>query len=181
MNIFSKLPFFNGKSDDAVSEEAAEIQAKADRIKHHRDNVRNGPVKERHITSGQYRRSIIRTAEAEARKSRSRQIKGYFQTQQTAATVRGHLQAAGILPYAVLELDPFNQVVSAAWLVQRFGIEVPGTGRVSFAHDDVLTALEGALAWYGKASQTDVAFPEDYVVPVYVQEDAGDVTEGASL
>lgn len=170
MNIFGKLPFLKSHDDEATDAELA-AEAKRERIEYHRLHVRNGPQRVRTISAGQQRRADVRSRKAQARKARDKQVKGYFQTQQTAATVRGHLQAAGVIAYADLEVDPFQQVVSTAWLIQRFGVQLADDPtRMSFAQHDVRKGLESALDWYGQATETEPVFPEDYVVPVYVTD-----------
>lgn len=175
LDILSKLPFLNqDESDDDLSDEEREAQAKKDRIKFHRESVRNGPVKFKSVTSGMIRRAQARDLARRTKKVRRTQVQNYVATQRFGASVRGHLQHAGILPFINREVDPQQQVISAAWLVQRFGVnvEVDGveTDEVSFAYHDVLNALSAALKFHGQVvGQPDLRVPDDYVVPIYEQ------------
>jgi hypothetical protein len=163
-NLLAKLPSLRKKSDDEPSPEELELQAKKERIQFHRDHVRNGPANFRHVTSGMQRRAQERDLRRQMKKARRSQVRNYFQTQQLAATVRGQLQLAGLIPFVVpRELDLMQQAKSAAWLVQHFS-----DGPTSFAYDDVVKALSAALKFYGEAvGLPGLRIPEDYVVPVY--------------
>lgn len=169
VNIFSKLPFFNSKNEEEfVTSADDEVQAKKDRIAFHRNHVRNGPTNFKSVSSGQERRANKRALNRRTKRARRSQIKMYFETQRLAASVRGHLQLAGALPFVVpTELNPYFQVSSTAWIVQRFGAELED-GTVSFDRDDVLVALGQALHYYGQATgQPGLQLPDDYIVPVY--------------
>jgi hypothetical protein len=182
VNLFSKLPFL--KSDDAEQAEVDETQARKDRIKFHRDHVRNGPSNFKTLTSGQIRRAQRRELNGRTKKARRAQVQNYFATQRLAATVRAHLQHAGVLPFVNENhvLDLHKQVVSAAWIVQRFGTEIEvevtdddgetrvvKTGEMSFQKHDVLTALDAACKFVGQASGKALSVPADYEVPVYAE------------
>jgi hypothetical protein len=171
VDILSRIPFLNSKTepDDDRTDEAIEAEAKAERIRFHREKVRNGPTNFKFLTNGQIKRAERRELAGRTRKARRAQVKNYFDTQRLAASVRGHLQSAGVLPYAVeREIDRQQQVVSAAWLVTRFGVDIEDTDEVSFAYNDVLIALGAALKFYGQAvGLPDLRVPADYVVPIY--------------
>ena len=164
-DFFSKLPSLLGRQDDSEPTDAElELEAKKERIEFHRTHVRNGPTTFRHVTEGDARREQARAVRRQMKKARRSQLRSYHQTQRLAATVRGHLQLAGLIPFVVPQpLDPWQQARSAAWLVQHFS-----EGPTSFAYDDVLASLSRALKFYGQAvGIPGLQVPADYVVPVY--------------
>lgn len=178
MDILSKLPFLKNKHVPETEEEGpTDAELKAERIRFHREKVRNGPVNFKTPTTGQIRRAQRRDLDRRTRKARRGQVQNYFATQQLGAVVRAHLQAAGVLPYVhERPLDLQQQVVSAAWLIQRFGVPVMAedgvteTDEMSFAYFDVLTALGAALKFYGQTiGRNDLQIPEGYEVPIYEQ------------
>lgn len=178
MDILSQIPFLSKKTapeapaTGELTEADRLAEEKADRVAFHREHVRNGPVKFRHIADGAVRRANQRAIKRSTKRARRVQLKNYHETQRIAATVRGQLQLAGALPYVVeRELDREQQVRSVVWLVVRFGTEKED-GTVSLAYDDVVAALNSALKFYGQAvGLPGLVLSEDYVVPVYEAED----------
>lgn len=166
-NLFSNLPFLS-KADDELSPEELEIEAKKERIEFHRDHVRNGPTSFRHVTNGMVRRAKARDLQRQMKKTRREQLRTYFRNQQLAAVTRGHLQAAGLLPYAVeREVDLQKQSESVAWLLQNYTHGLA----TRFTRDDVIAGLSRALKVYGDiVGLPGLQVPADYVVPVYDRE-----------
>lgn len=117
--LSKQLPALDGDTDVEVDE----AQAKRERIAFHRDHVRNGPVKFPHVTSGQIRRAKARDLASRAKKARRKQVQNYFAAQREYATLRGHLQAVGVLPYALRKgkISEVSLLRSARWIVQNFG------------------------------------------------------------
>lgn len=165
-NLFSQLPGL--KSDDAEHiAEVDEAQAKADRIAFHRTHVRNGPANFKTQTNGQAKRARVRALARETKKARRAQVRNYLQTQRLAATVRGQLQLAGVLPYADGRTpDPVRQVKAVVWIVQRFGPD-----EVSFKSAAVIDALNSALKFYSQATgHLGLSIPVGYVLPIHEVE-----------
>lgn len=162
MNLLWKLPSVGLAPEP--SEEVDEAQAKRDRIKFHRDHVRNGPVKFRKTTDGQIRRAQKRALKRSTQRARKAQVRGYFATQKLAASTRGQLQAAGLIPYVTSrQINPLAATKATVWLVQRFGTE-----DTSFAYGDVVQALQRALKFYGQfAGLEGLEIPEGYTIAVY--------------
>ncbi len=172
MDILSKIPSLSKSPEEAA--EIDEAQAKRDRIKFHRDNVRNGPAKFRHVTAGQERRARTRALARQTKKARRAQIRNHHETQRLAATVRGQLLLAGVLPYADSRTpEPVAQVKAVVWIVQRFGVEAED-GSASLLAEDVIAALNAALKFYGQAvGLPGLRIPDGYVLPLYrVAEEA---------
>lgn len=167
MNIFSKLPFL-GKVDDTETEltpEEQEAQAKAERIEFHRTQVRNGPVSFRSISAGQQRRAQQRAEKSAIRKNFKREVKQYHDRQHVAMILRPHLQALSLVPTATGRVfTEHEEYVSTGWIVQRYGVEVEGAGRMSFALEDVLTAIRTAAAFYESATGYVITIPADFAV-----------------
>lgn len=147
MNLLEKLPFL--KSDDAEIAEFDEAEAKKARIKFHRTSVRNGPVKYKEPTSGQLRRERERALKGMTRKARKAQVRAYFEAQQEAATLRGHLQAAGVVAYGNPDhlATPKQARDSIVWLTQRFADDsiADENGAVVVTEALVVNALTSAL------------------------------------
>jgi len=122
-DLLSKLPGLNDiqTDDDEQTPEEAEAEAKKARIQFHRDHVRNGPAKFGGPTSGQVRRTKARATRASIKHNRRRQVKEYLAQQRFIATLRGNLQAAGVLPY-VTDYKPSERQEARAikWLAQTF-------------------------------------------------------------
>ena len=121
IDSLSSLPSLSGNDDLEVAE-VDEAQEKRDRIAFHRDHVRNGPVTFKHVTGGQVRRSKLRELRGRSRKARRAQVHSFLDQQSEYATLRGLLQAVGVVAY-VTDFRPSDEVRyrSARELVQRFG------------------------------------------------------------
>lgn len=164
MDILSKLP---GLKSETESVEIDEAQAKRDRIAYHRDHVRNGPVKHRSITSGQERRARKRRLEKQTRKARKAQVRLFFAQQQEAATLRGHLQAAGVQAYVGEHVAPGEKALaSIVWIVRHFAEVEDGT-TVEVTHDVVVQSLTSALnRWQRLVGMPVTPLSPAYVLPV---------------
>lgn len=143
MNIFSKLPgLISDHQNDAVDSTLTEEEAKKERIAFHRAKVRNGPIDYKYPTNGQLRRLEERRRERKAKVARRRQVRAFFKSEREAAVLRGHLQAAGVLPYSSSKVkrDPLTITNSVEWLIQRFSTR---TGLLS--EKEITDALTAAL------------------------------------
>ena len=103
MNIISNLPGLKkltGGDAMTTESEVGEPEAKKARIDFHRRSVRNGPVNLKSLTSGQVKRASKRALDRKTKNARRRQIRQYLADQREAATLRGHLQAAGVISAA---------------------------------------------------------------------------------
>lgn len=115
---FLKLPSLTETDESEQTEE----EAKAERIRFHREKVRNGPTTFRHITGGMIRRAKYRDLTRNARKVRRGQIRDFLASEREIAVLRGHLQAVGVLSYASDFVAPDElRLVAATALVRRFG------------------------------------------------------------
>jgi len=179
VNIFSHLPGLGKKvtpRDDVVelTDEEQAAQAKAERIEIHRTQVRNGPAKWSHVTSGQIRRAAKRAQDREVRKNFKREVNEYLMKQRVAATLRPHLQVLGLVStYDNRVFSLHDEVVSTGWITQRYGreTEVDGvkTGHVSFLHEDVLAAIKAAAQFYESATGYRITVPADFEVAIYAE------------
>ena len=176
-NLLSKLPFLGeGKADrDLTPEEIeeAEAQAKRDRIAFHRDHVRNGPAKFKQMTTGQERRARHRSLDSMTRKGRRRQIRQYHADMREAATLRGHLQAAGVVRYASeFHAPDFAIMRSIIWIVRHFA-EGDENGRIEVTHEVVIDAIEKAWQrWCRLTGQPVVPLSPAYRLPVAVADES---------
>lgn len=130
--------------EELSKEEQAEVLAeeKKQRVKFHRDSVRNGPVKWSHVTTGQQRRRAARDKAALQRKANKRHRRDFFRGQLHLATLRGQLQAIGAVSYATDYKPSVKQRIAAGqWLLGAFGERDSEGGLV--LHDD---ALKDAVA-----------------------------------
>lgn len=162
MNILSRLPFLNSQASDKVDAEAAEIQAKADRVKFHRESVRNGPVNFKTLSSGQLRRAAVRATKSEQRKARRKQVRGYFANEREAATLRGHLQHVGIVPFVSdnITISYDAAEASLAWLCARY---VRTTKQPIVNEGDLVKVLTSALNRYQRLTGAQVTpLPSSY-------------------
>ena len=125
------------EAEDKRTDEEIAADLKRDRIKFHRESVRNGPVKWKSMTSGQVRRAQKRAAKRAQKNTYRAQVRNYLETRRLASVTAAKLRQAGALPYVhERELDRIQQVYATVWIVQRFGVE-DDDGVVSFAKDDV--------------------------------------------
>lgn len=185
MNLFSKLNFGKAHEDAQaiLNADPEELRAadKAERIKFHREKVRNGPVNWKIPTNGQIRRAERRAAEAHTRKAFKGEVRSYFERQRVASFLRPHLQNVGLIAfYDGHEAPKFDQIVSTAWIVQRYGVEVTvdgvGTGHVSFKKGDIIDALKNAARFYQSATGLIIQIPADFEPAAA----GGDVIEGVN-
>lgn len=165
MNIFGKIPFLADEKHDDESPEAVEKREKRERIKFHRERVRNGPVKFSFLTSGQVRRIKRRDLEAQTKKSRRKQVDRYFAERQEAMRLRGLLQAAGVLSYHAPARRASSRAAREAIIVlfERFARQEEVT------HNEVVASLERALQRYQRLMQEEVTpLSPSYRLPVVV-------------
>lgn len=165
MDILSKLPFLKS---DATEEEVAEYdeaQARLDRIAFHRDHVRNGPANFKQPTNGQVKRAKKRALARDTKKARRQAIRKYHADQREGATLRAHLQGAGVLPYFGEQAPtPRQAVQSVSWLVSRFApAPADGSGRIEVTRSVVMESLQAGLNRW----QQIVGHPATKLSPAY--------------
>ena len=170
-DILSKLPGL--KSDDGDAEVVlSDEDLRAERIAFHRDRVRNGPVKFSAPTSGQIRRAQVRELARKTKKARRRQVKGHFGAVREIATLRGHLQAVGIILYPGHHKPGQGDVIaSMTWIIQRFADSkrADETGGVIVTEDVVRESLQAALNRYQHLTrQEQTSLSPAYELPVAV-------------
>lgn len=153
MDILSKLPSFkNVEEAIGVKDAIDEAGSKAERIKFHRNHVRNGPANFKGLTSGQERRARQRALNAMTRKARRKQIRDYFATTRKAAVVHGYLQGAGVISYAGGQAPTHEHAVRAVrWILERFG-KVDVEGNLLTDQGSVQAALQDAFNFWQKAT-----------------------------
>lgn len=169
MNLTNPLGNIFGKANDEteeLSDEEIAAQEKAERIAFHRRSVRNGPAKFHHVTSGQIRRAHARDIARQTRKTRRKQVRAFKAQQAEAATLRGHLQAAGVLAYVNPGLTaqgrPEQARRSIIWLVEHYyPAEINET--VEVTEDVVRRGIEAAAQRW----QTLVGMPVTPLSPAY--------------
>lgn len=140
INPFKSLSFLSDAPEEETPE-AIEKREKAERVKFHRDHVRNGPRSFGTVTSGQFRRRLGREQKARLKKARRDQVRTYFETQRKIAVIRGHLQSAGVLEsglggYPDIAGNEFvaNRAAhSYHWLVDNFWEWEDGEGHTGAA------------------------------------------------
>lgn len=179
MNIFSNLAkLMPGHQSDEreLTEDEVAAQEKTERVKFHREQVRNGPVKFRSVSAGQIRRARQRAMDRDIRRNYRREVRNHFERQRVAATLRPHLQAVGLAPtWDDRDFPLEDQIISTAWIAQRYGRETTvdgvGTGHVSFLREDIIAALETAASFYRAATGDEIVkLPADYEPAIYVDE-----------
>lgn len=114
--------FFNLPSlaaDDEI--DTTEADEKADRIRFHREKVRNGPAKFSTPTNGQLRRAEKRAGQRALKRRRQEQVRTYFAREREAAVLRGHLQALGVLPKVGHGKLSDSYYDSTTWVARKYG------------------------------------------------------------
>ena len=177
MNIFSKLPLIGDKDpqlvDDLelIDDVEAEAEAKRRRIKFHRESVRNGPVKFKTVTNGQVRRMKARALKSHSRKVYRQQVRQYLANQREAAILRGQLQAAGVVSYAIpsRKLTPKAAHDAIVWIIERYASS-DESGVVEVTQEVVVDALLAALNRFETLTglPSSRALSPAYVLPVSV-------------
>jgi hypothetical protein len=109
---------------DEIAEQ--EAQAKKDRIKFHREQVRNGPRKFSYVTSGQQRRFQARGQAAQRRKMNRRYRRDWMRKQAELATLRGHLTILGVIEcrneaVKASGFAPSTVRESCVWAIRKYG------------------------------------------------------------
>ena len=123
MNILSHIPFLSGDTstdEETLDEVAIALKEKRERIEFHRHQVRNGPANWRTQSSGQVKRAKVRALAGRTRKARRAQIRDFHAQQREHATLRGHLQAIGVVAYET-DFVPTAEArfQSARWIVNN--------------------------------------------------------------
>jgi hypothetical protein len=136
---------------DEIAEQ--EAQAKKDRIKFHREQVRNGPRKFSYVTSGQQRRRAERDRAAQQRKTNRRYRRAWMAKQRELATLRGHLTILGVIEckneaVKASGFAPSTERESCVWIIRKFGERDRETGQILIQSD---TLLDDAVAAARKA------------------------------
>lgn len=127
--------------------------AKADRIREHREHVRNGPVKTRPFTSGQRRRLVERDRQAQHRKVNRRHRRQWMATQQVNATLRGHLIVLGIVECQEgSTFTPTQYQCSLEWVIGKFAARDESGALKPFNDDTVSEAVTAARAAFLEAA-----------------------------
>lgn len=124
--------------------EADAAEAKKARIKYHRDNVRNGPVKYRSITIGMQRRAHERSQATQQRKTNRRYRRAWMDQQAKIATLRGHLTILGVIEcqHATTTFTPEQVRESSVWAIRQYGKRDDEGNLVQ--SDDMLAEAVGA-------------------------------------
>lgn len=134
--------------------EAEAAEAKKARIKYHRDNVRNGPVKYRSITTGMQRRAAERAQDSQARKTNRRYRRAWMAQRAEIATLRGHLIILGVVECKGDTVFTPEQIrESSVWVIRKYGTRDEETGEL-VQHDNLLAesvgkAREAFLQFHG--------------------------------
>lgn len=101
MDLFRFLPKFGrtvDKVEEAPTEHLERLETeKRERVKFHRDHVRNGPAKTRRVTNGQVRRSMLREQKTKLRKQNRNNRRDFMRAQHDLAILRGQLTCVGAL------------------------------------------------------------------------------------
>jgi hypothetical protein len=168
VDILSKLPFLKDETsdvDDALSHE----DAKAANIDFHRRSVRNGPAKFSTPTSGQTRRAGVRDLARRTKKARRAQVRGFLSTKSEVATLRGNLQAAGVVPYRTpgFVAGPLQAHSAIVWILRHFA-EGDENGRVEVTRLAVIQSIGSAIERYNKLTGTNYILDPGYELPVAV-------------
>ena len=136
--------------EDLSLEEQAEVIAeeKAERVKYHREHVRNGPARFRTITAGQQRRQAERDKAALQRKANRNHRRNYLKKQRAVSVLRGQLQAVGVLPYRT-DAQPSlaSRIAAHQWIAVRFG-ERDDHGHLVLTEGSVQKAVQTATDEY---------------------------------
>jgi hypothetical protein len=169
-DLFAQLP---GLRDKQTDDEPTELESKRDRIKFHREKVRNGPVKFREPSSGQVRRFQARSLKSMQRKGYRRQVKGHLAAQREGMILRGMLQSTGVLDYVlpISHLRPEAALAGITWIVERFADDraADENGRIEVTEDVVRQSLQSALnRWQAIVGLPPTELSDDYVLPVQV-------------
>lgn len=141
-NLLHNLATAFDADDENRTPEEIEADEKRARIQWHRDHVRNGPAKFKTATTGQVRRAQARETKRKMKKARRKQVLNYFAQERFIATLRGNLQAAGVLDY-VTDYKPSERQEARAlnWLAR------------TFEGDDLEARLKDAVQTYVKLTK----------------------------
>lgn len=171
MDILSNIPTLVADKSPEL-DETSELDITHKNVKFHRDNVRNGPANFKGQSTGQIRRAKQRVLDGQTRRARRRQIKTFLEHQREASTLRGQLQAAGVVAYNSPDftIAPRQALASIVWIVQRYA-DAPDGARVDVTYDVVIASLQAAMNRYEDliGSPRSTMDPE-YILPVEVSE-----------
>lgn len=164
MNIFSNLPGLKLSEGTELTDEERAAEEKRDRIKFHRESVRNGPVKFSHTTTGQLRRARQRAMTAMQRKGYRRQVRAHFANLREASILRAKLQGVGLLD-SYVEIPEASGHKAALWIIAKFGDRQAITEQ-GLTVDIVEVAFLNALNRWEELSglQKSDELPDDYSV-----------------
>lgn len=166
MEIFKHLPLLSGKKADAA-EKFDEAVAKEQRIKYHREHVRNGPRQTRTWTNGQIRRAKQRELARQQKRARRRQLDTYFAERQETAVIRAMLTGAHILP-SVKPVSAERARDAVIWIASRFAEAPGGIEQVEVTESLVRDAISAACDRYDHlvGQRPGTTMPENYSIPV---------------
>lgn len=162
------------RTDDELTAEELELQAKKDRIEFHRRSVRNGPVNFKTPTNGQVRRAERRAMQRRIKANQRKQVRTYFANQREGAVLRAHLDSVGVLPLLLdcprpTPPNPVSAYNSTIWLIKHFAdrSQVDEQGRVPVTEKSVREAFRVALnRWQKIVGLPPTELPEGYELPV---------------
>lgn len=169
MNIFeSMINRLAGYDAEAAADEA---QAKQERIKFHREHVRNGPSKFKTPSNGQLERARQRYYDGLRRKDYRKQVRAHFRNSMEAAVLRGHLRSVGLtLIDGLPEYRPTQAqaMASTIWLLEAFA-EPNEDGQVRVTSDVVIGAYQAGLSrWQEIVGLPKTRIPDDFEILVGV-------------
>lgn len=171
-SLLSKLPSLHLGKDDEEREELTDEELKKQRIKFHRERVRNGPVKFRTMTTGQVRREQKRELDRRTKKARRKQVRDYRRRIVEATTIHAMLQAAGVVSYVDpnRKAAPGDAANAIVWLIKRFA-KPNKEGNVEVTREVVIDSLtRGLQTWQAITGQPVTPLSPAYELPVSVSE-----------
>lgn len=169
MNPFNRvIGHLRPDADSENPEELSEEELKKQRIKFHRDHVRNGPRFGRGkkgplpimgtVTPGMQRRANQRAQDARGRKVNRRYRRSWMENQAHVATLRGHLTILGVLECKRegLTFTEVQQKNSLTWIVEKYGERDEEGGLIfsDFLVSDAVTAARAAFLTAMGVSET---------------------------
>lgn len=172
MNILENIPSLSrdeiaeqGKELTLEDIEQIEADDKAERVKFHHNQVRNGPVNFVSQSAGQVRRASSRALKGRTKRARRKQVGTYFDQVREVATLRGNLQAVGVIAYVnpSRKLDPVAAHNATVWLLNNYA----PAGDLLVTNESVTSVFEVALNRYQSLTgQETTPLSPAYVLPV---------------
>ena len=135
---FLKLPSLKGDAPDA------------DEPTGPRGRKSQGPQKFRTVTNGQIRRARDRAIAGQYRRTARAQRRAHWAKLREHATLRGHLQAIGLIEYGS-DFQPTDEqrLASAGWIIANFPTEdVQGSIQAAFDRFSDLSGVERSAVEY---------------------------------